>query len=121
MPIRMASLRDTITIYNRVLDSEGATSRYGDPLDEEEVGVDVPAAVAPVGAAGGLGSSIELEQNRDTRISRYVVTVAPEVDLDALARVEWNDRSFEVIGEPRLLTDRQGPHHYDFTMEERLG
>lgn len=113
--IRMASLRETITIFVRSAGEAADADRYGDVADEESEGTDVAAAVSPV--AGGQ----ELEQNRDTRISRYVVLVAPEATVDGLARVEWKGRSFDVIGEPRIYTLHGATHHYEFTMEEVLG
>jgi hypothetical protein len=117
--IRRAALRERITLFNRV--PSAAKSRYGDPIDAELPGVEVKAAIQPVGGSGGVGATIELEQSRDTRISRYVCTVAPIEPVDALARVEWLGRSFEVVGEPRLFMARGLPHHYEFTIEEVLG
>lgn len=84
-------------------------------------GTTVPAAVAPIGAAGGVGSSEEIEADRDTRISRYLITVAPEVSLNGLARAVWRGRSFEIMGEPREFVTRGSLHHKEFTAREVLG
>ena len=119
MSIRRTALRERIILFNRV--PSAVTNRYGDPIDAELPGVEVKAAIQPVGGSGGVGATIELEQQRDTRISRYVCTVDPTETVDALDRVEWLGRSFDVIGEPRLFMARGLPHHYEFTIEEILG
>lgn len=118
MAIRAGSLRETITVYLR---APSGTDRYNDEVMVDGTGTDIPAAVMPVGAAGGVGASMELEILRDTRISRYVFTVLADANLNALARVVWRGRSFEVIGEPRALQANGSVHHYEFIGEERLG
>lgn len=119
MSIRAGALRETVTLFSRT--ETGAADRYGTPTMVESAGMATAAAVQPVGGAGGVGATIELEQDRDTRISRYIITVLPDAPVNALSRVVWRGRSFEVIGEPREFSTSGNIHHYEVTIQEILG
>ena len=119
MSIRVSALREEIDIFLRVA---SGTDEFNNTIYADSAPTTVPAAVVPVGAAGGVGSSDEIDVgDRDTRISRYMVTVAPDVVLNGLARVEWRGRSFEVVGEPREFVTNGSSHHFEFTIREVLG
>lgn len=118
MTIRAGALREEITLFTRVA---AGTDDYNNTIYVDSPGVAVQAAVAPIGAAGGVGSSEEIEGDRDTRISRYLMMVLSSVDLTGLDRVEWRGRSFEVVGEPREFVLRGTAHHKEFTAREVLG
>lgn len=105
----MAALRDTITVYNKSF-SATQTDRYGNAIESEGVGKTIPARVRP------FRLSTEQLNNQDRRTIRYQVVCDASVVLDALTRVVWNGQSYEVDGQPGLLTDRNGPHHYEFVM-----
>jgi hypothetical protein len=116
--IRAGALREEITVFTRVA---SGTDEYNNTIFADSPGVTVRAAVAPIGAAGGIGSSEEIEGDRDTRLSRYLMMVQPETDLTGLDRVEWRGRSFEIHGEPREFTVFGNLHHKEFTAREILG
>lgn len=109
--IRAGALRDRVTIFNR--STSVNVDRYGNPLDDEDAGTVVKAMVNPIGA--GRGRNEEFEIDRDTRISRYVAIVEPGVSVTATSRVEWNGKSYEIVGEPQLFSGR-GDHHLEFDM-----
>lgn len=110
--IRGASLPDTITVFATA--ESGDEDRYGDPTKVEATGVDTRAQVTPL-------AETENEISEDVRVSRYRVIVLPDVTIDALARVEWRSRSFQVVGEPQVFIARRGAHHLEFDMREVKG
>lgn len=110
--IRAAALRETITVYTAA--QTGAEDRYGNASLVEGTGVDVPAMVTPI-------NETEQEINADTRVSRYRVLANPDTEIDALSRVVWRGRSFQVIGEPQSFVARRGVHHFEFDMREVQG
>lgn len=110
--IRPAALRETVTLYTRA--ASGGVGRYGDALRDETAHEGVRAAVSALEAA-------EDEQLRDTRLQRYRALLAPDAPVDGLSRIEWRGRSMEVLGEPLLVTTRQGPHHLELVMREVRG
>lgn len=106
------NLRDSIIITPI---TDGSADRYGNPADSAGTPVTVRAWVTPAGMQ-------ELEAGqRDTRLSQYSVIVEATVSVNARSQVSWNSRTFEVIGEPKLFSYRNGDHHYEFLMEERVG
>lgn len=113
--IPLRALRETITIYRRTYpggsgSGEGGTDRYGNPIAEEDDGTEAPAAVQPF--------RLQNEElgGRDMTETRYKVLVAPDVLVDAVARVVWHGQSYEVHGEPVLFSTASGPHHYELIL-----
>lgn len=110
--IRAAALRESITIY-AVTDGE-TLDRYGNAVPSESDGVTVRAAVKPI-------SEMEKETSGDLRISMYRVLVEPGTAVNARSRVDWQSRTFEVLGEPQLYTANRGVHHIEFDIREIQG
>lgn len=94
------------------LGSGDPVSRYGDPVRGEEDGEVVPCQIRPQ----GRGMDRENMRGMDKRTSIYHVVCPPDLNFDGLARIEWEDRSFEVLGEPQPFNFRNGSHHTEFTM-----
>lgn len=110
--ILSSSLRDTISLINRT--EVGAADDYGNPTMVESASSDTKAKVMPV-------SSSEFLDGRDTRVQMYSVIVNHEADVDGLARIVWNGKQMEVMGEPKEFYNRGLLHHYEFEVREILG
>lgn len=115
--MRTQSLKETITLYTAA--QTGTEDRYGNAALEESVGLEVPAMVTPSDMR--TQGQPEVEVIAETRVSFYNVIVLADVTIDALARVEWRGRSFQVVGEPKRFVGRRGLHHSEFSMREVLG
>lgn len=108
----VSSLRDSVIITPRT--EVGAPDVYGNPTMVDGAPVTAKAIVTP-------SSTNEIEDGRDTRIQSYEFIVAATVSINALSKVTWRGRTFEVQGEPSLFTSRGLPHHYQFEGVEELG
>jgi len=64
--------------------------------------------------------ALEDEILRDTRVTRYRVTVAPDCPVTATSRIAWSGKDLEVIGEP-LETSDQGLRLLEFIATEIKG
>lgn len=53
----------------------------------------------------------ETTGDRDLRVSSWRLFSGSTPDLDALARIEWDGLTFEVVGKPNHLTSPRGYHH----------
>lgn len=117
--MRIAALRDTITVYNTAYGSgsgSGDVSDYGDPILREGQGVDVAASVEPFRL-----STETFAGDSDKREVRYKVVADVTTVIDGLSRVVYRGESYEVWGEPGVFVHRNGPHHIEFMMRRVLG
>lgn len=88
-----------------------ATDRYGNLVTS--------------GAATETLTSAWLEQSttaedledRDTRVSSYLLVLPPEADLLATDTVIYNAESYRVAGKPRKVYNSRGLHHVEVTIE----
>lgn len=83
-------------------------NRYGD--DEKDW-----AAATRTTTKGWVAQQAHSEDRdqREARVSGWVLFVAPTVDVTGLDRVEWNDLTFEIDGPPLPAYRPQGLHHYE--------
>jgi head-tail adaptor len=109
--IPTAILLDEIVLYNPVY---GTEDRYGNATQTDDVGVPLRASVS-------ASAAIEDEEGRETRVSTYTVTVEPTADVQGTSRIEWNDKSLEVVGEPLTHSVRGLSHHKSFEVREIRG
>lgn len=93
---------------------DDGTDRYGQPRTSWSDPVEVRAMLKPLKALEALVAE-------DRRLTTYRVICQPVEDLTSLSRVTWRGKVLEVLGEPLLAADRNGPAHIDFTAREVLG
>lgn len=134
--IRDAALRDRITLFGNVHSADGSgsdadsgfgsgsgeespTSRYGDAILVEGEGVTVAASVKPIKEVESL-----LHGN-DLRTSYYRVLIRPDdweaLGVDSLTRAVYNDKDYDVLGEPQPFMYRNGVHHITFLIRDFQG
>lgn len=58
----------------------------------------------------------EETQDRDTRITEYLLYLEPDEPIKATSEVLWKSVRHRVVGRPRLFDTRRGPHHYEVVM-----
>lgn len=97
------NLPDTVTV---VTPATGA-DRRGDAI--LSYGSDA-TRVAVRGWMQQQGQS-ETTGDRDLRVSSWRLFSDSTPGLDALARIEWDGRTFEVVGQPNHLASPRGYHH----------
>lgn len=94
-----------VTIFNP---TTTGTDRYGNDVVGFDTGTSVPGLVQQL-------STDELLLNRDTRETIYMVFLKPDAPVTSLSQLEWQGRRLAVTGDPDLVEDRDGPHHYELT------
>jgi head-tail adaptor len=105
-------LRDTVDIGRA---GTGTTDRYGNPVPGADTYTTVPASVVPV-------QSLEDEQDRDTRLSDFLVILPSGTDVTALDRIRWRGEVFDVQGRPRLVINGRGEDdHIEVTVRREEG
>ena len=113
--IRGGALADVVTLVDVHEGEPSGESVFGDPEYDASPGVVVRAMVQPLDAT-------EDEINRDVRLSRYLVTVDDQAQVDGLSEVEWKGDRYSVIGEPRRLVGHLGStHHQEFEIRNVKG
>jgi head-tail adaptor len=105
-------LIDTVTIQNLVLPS-ATSDRYGNP-EYTTANVVEQARIQPLTAE-------ELTALRDTRISTHRIFLKADSTINAMSRVIWGARNFEVTGRPGLHEDGDGSHHIEAELREEEG
>jgi hypothetical protein len=105
----------TITIHNVV---PGATDRYGNEIETFDAGASTPARVQQLKVGGQTREDLT---GRDTRQTWFEVFAPPSVTVNGLSLIVWGTRRLQVDGEPVLVNDGDGPHHYQIMAREVLG
>jgi len=100
-------LRDTITR----LRATTTTDRYGNVASSWDTAArqQLPAWIEQAAASESL-------DNRDQLASDWLAILAPDADLQGRDRVEWDGKTFEVIGPPTPRNTLTGPHHIEATL-----
>ena len=105
----------SVTVYNL---TAGSTGRYGDESQTFDAGT-VYAARVEQSDLGGQGRE-ELE-GRDTTSTYFKVFTLPSVNVTAYSHIVWGTTRMAVDGEPKLLYDGDGAHHYEIMCKEVVG
>lgn len=120
--MRQQAFTDTITIFNSSYAESGESGltpyvdEYGNPLEIEDMGTDVPAHVTQ------YRTPEELLVARDVRKNRFTVMVPYDTAIDGTSRVVWLGNDYEVFGEVSPITDNKGKiHHINFMMNQIEG
>ena len=112
MTIRPNALTESVDLIG--ISSDVDTDRYGNPIPVEAAPITLRASVSPLEAT-------EDDLSRETRVTRYTVLLEPDVDVTGIDKIEWRDTTYEVIGEPKVFTDRSGPHHLELVIRSITG
>lgn len=110
-------LHQTVTIYNKTEDPDDV-DRYGNPATTE-VGTSSAAWVQPLESR--LGGSRELDVDRETRLSHFIIFLPVTTSITGTSEVAYNDQRYRVLGEPRVIDDATGPHHLEADLEQLSG
>lgn len=105
----------TITIKNRIA---GSTTRHGDETETFDAGTSCPARVQQL-AIGGAGQE-ELE-GQDRRVTYFRIFTQADVTVSSTSMIIWGAHRLEVFGQPSLVNDAAGSHHYEIQAREVLG
>lgn len=100
-------LRDQITVVR----ASSSTDRYGNETTSWDT-----AARHELWAWIEQASASESLDNRDQLASDWLAIVAPDADIEGRDRVEWDGKTFEVIGPPTPRDTLTGPHHIEATL-----
>lgn len=100
-------LIDSVTVGKR---TAGAANVYGDATVTFPAGSAIPARVQQTSEEEVLGG-------RDTTLTWYRVFLPAGVNVDALDRVNWEGRVYEVDGEPKGVDGLNGAHHIELVMK----
>lgn len=106
-----ALLIHSVVVRNPAAPTE---DRYGNEVLVLDAGVAEMARIQQTDAT-------ELLQNRDTRVTKFLMFSGPSSVITSLSIVEWDGRTFRVDGEPWHVDDGAGPHHVETKLEEILG
>ena len=104
-----------ITIFNLV---SGSTDRYGNETQVFDSGT---AAVARVQQLDVGGQARERLGDRDTTSTWFEVFALPSVTVNAYSHIVWGSKRLAVDGQPKLVYDGSGPHHYEIMAKETVG
>lgn len=105
----------TVTIYNLVA---GSTDRYGNETQVFDAGTATPARVQALDVGG---QARERLAGADTRSRWFEIFMPSTVTISGLSQIQWGTKRLMVDGEPALIHDGVGPHHYQVNAREVLG
>jgi len=105
----------TVTVFNI---AAGSTDRYGNESQAFDAGTASPARVQALDVGG---QARERLAGGDTRSRWFEVFLPPTVTIDGLSQIQWGAKRLQVDGEPSLINDSAGPHHYQVNAREVLG
>lgn len=105
----------TVTLHSLV---EGTQDRYGNAAETYSAGVSSPARVQQLDVGGQIRERLG---GADVRTTYFKVFLPPSVSITGLSLIVWGSRRLNVDGEPHLVNDSDGPHHYEVNAEEIVG
>lgn len=99
-----------VTIFNLVDPAPVPTTGFSDDDPPTfDTGYDTKGWVNPLTAE-------EDTQERDTRVTDYLLYLPPEENIKATSEVVWKGVRHRIIGRPRLFDNLRGPHHFEIVM-----
>lgn len=100
-------LRDTVTR----LRASSTTDRYGNTTTSwtNAARVELAAWIEQASASENL-------ENRDQLASDWLAIFAPDADVQGRDRIEWDGKTFEVVGPPTPRNTLDGLHHIEATL-----
>lgn len=104
----------TVVIYNRPNLPVMTEPRYGDEIEVWDNGTATPGRV-------DLQQSQESTIDRETRTTTATLFLPATITISALSYWMWGTRKFRVDGEPKMLYDGAGPHHWEVSSVEVRG
>ena len=105
----------TVTIYNLV---PGSTDRYGNETQVFDAGTSTPARVQALDVGG---QARERLAGGDARSHWFEIFMPPSITINGLSQIQWGTKRMMVDGEPALIHDGVGAHHYQVNAREVLG
>lgn len=118
MAINRRRLNTWATITDISTEDASEFDKYGQPVATETSEL-LQVDITPQGSSEDV-------VDRDTRIQQYVMTLPPEIAINALSEVVWTDRfdkthTATVEGEPIRHAGMRGPSHITANLKEELG
>lgn len=95
------------TVYRQ---TSGGYDDYGNEITSFEP--DESPVACRIQAAG----SSETTDERDTVVKNATGFFSADADLDAYVQIEFDEQMWEIVGEPALLYDSTGAHHYEASL-----